>query len=94
MSALPPKADMSPTRIRPCPLWANSGHSAIHLITSSARRRNASGIVNPSAFAVFRLNNEIELGRLLDRKVGRLGPAQNFIGIVAGTPKQSGMFGP
>jgi hypothetical protein len=36
MSALLPKADMCGAKSK-CPLWAKSGHSAIHSITSSAR---------------------------------------------------------
>src|SRR5215467_13997669 len=38
-----------------CPLWANSGHRAIHSITSSARASSVGGTVSPSAWAVLRL---------------------------------------
>jgi hypothetical protein len=38
-----------------CPLCANSGHGAIHSITSSARASNVGGTVRPSALAVLRL---------------------------------------
>ena len=37
MSALPPKADICSAQSR-CPLCANSGHSAIQAVTSSAAR--------------------------------------------------------
>src|SRR5262249_59549562 len=34
------------------------------------------------------VDDQIKLGRLLDRKIGRLCPAQNLIDIVGGTPVQ------
>ena len=34
------------------------------------------------------VDDKIELGRLLDRKVGRLCPAQNLVDIVARSPVQ------
>jgi hypothetical protein len=37
------------------PFRANFGSGRLHSITSSARSRNASGILNPSALAAFRL---------------------------------------
>jgi hypothetical protein len=43
-----------------------------HSITSSARASSNGGTVRPSALAVDRLIYEIELSRLLNRKVGRL----------------------
>ena len=54
MSALPPKADMCSATWR-CPLSANSGHSAIHSITSSARPISVLGTLRPSALAALRL---------------------------------------
>jgi hypothetical protein len=39
----------------PRPLSANSGHTAIHSITSSALASSVGGTVRPSAFAVLRL---------------------------------------
>ena len=41
--------------ISKCPLSANSGHSAIHSIISSARCWSCKGMSRPSAFAAFRL---------------------------------------
>src|SRR5262249_43414493 len=38
-----------------CPLWAKSGHSRHHSISSSARERSEGGMVSPSVFAVLRL---------------------------------------
>ena len=35
------------------------------------------------------VNDEVELGRLLDRDVGSLGPAQNLVDIVTGAPLKS-----
>ena len=35
------------------------------------------------------IDDEIELGRLLDPKVGRLRPAQNLVNVVGGAPKQA-----
>ena len=43
-----------------------------HSITSSARASSVGGTGRPSALAVVRLNDEIKLGRLLDRHVGWL----------------------
>jgi hypothetical protein len=44
-----------------------------HSITSSARASSVAGTSMPSALAVFRLNDEPQLGRLHDRQVGELG---------------------
>jgi hypothetical protein len=35
------------------------------------------------------VNDEVELGRLLDRKIGGLRPAQNLVDQIAGTPLKS-----
>src|SRR6478752_1180440 len=43
------------SRASACPLCANSGHGAVHSITSSARAKSLLGISNLSAFAVLRL---------------------------------------
>ena len=44
-----------------CPLRANSGHSAVHSITSSASCRNELRTESPSALAVFRLKTSSNL---------------------------------
>src|SRR5262249_52587062 len=51
-----------------CPLWAKSGHSAIHSITSSAATNKLGGMVNPSVLAVFKL---ITNSNLADWTTGR-----------------------
>ena len=43
-----------------------------HSITSSARASSVGGTSRPSAFAVLRLIDQLELGRRLHRQVGRL----------------------
>ena len=54
-----------------CLLWANSGHSAIHSITSSASSKNDSGGERPSALAVLRLITSSNLtGDCTDRLPG------------------------
>src|SRR6516165_8803617 len=55
-------------------------------ITSSAVASSLSGTVRPRAFA-NQVNDEVELGRLLDRDISRLGPAQNLVDIVTGASK-------
>lgn len=41
--------------VSPCPPRANTGHRALHSITSSARASSAGGTVRPRALAVLRL---------------------------------------
>jgi len=53
MSALGQKQGVQ--RTSQCPLSANSGHSAIYSMISSARTRSEGGMVKPSALAVVRL---------------------------------------
>src|SRR5215472_8769420 len=55
-----------------CPLWANSGRSALYSITSFARPNNGIGTVMPSVLAVLRLMISYDFRGLLDRKVGGL----------------------
>src|SRR5690349_20955389 len=42
----------------------------------------------PERLGRGQIDDEIELGRLLDRHVSGLRPAQNLVDIVAGAPKQ------
>jgi hypothetical protein len=66
--------------------------NSIYSITSSARDKTASVIVRPSALAVVRfeclssskIDDEIELGGLLDWDIAWIRPTQNLIDIVAG----------
>jgi hypothetical protein len=46
---------------------------AAHSITSSARPSIVDGISNPSALAVFTVDNQFELCRKLDRQIGSFG---------------------
>ena len=56
-------------------------------ITSSARSRNDFRDCQPERFGGGQIDDEIELGRLIDRDIARLRPAQNFVSIVGGTLK-------
>jgi hypothetical protein len=56
--------------------------TARHSITSSARASKVGGISRPSSFAVLRLMISSNLVWGLHRQRGRLGPAQNTVGIV------------
>ena len=84
-----PETEISdPRRLcRGCCARAASGHAiaappieqhmksaALHSMTSSARRRNDSGIVRPIAFAVLQIDDQLEFCRLLDREIGGLAP--------------------
>jgi hypothetical protein len=52
-------------------------------ITSSARARINGGIVRPSAL----VDDEIECGRLLNRKISRLSSLQGAVDIASGAAK-------
>src|SRR5215831_19592204 len=58
-----------------------------HSITSSARNRNDSGIRHAERLSDGQVDDEIELGGLLDRDVTRLRPAQNLVNIISGAPE-------
>ena len=60
----------------------------LHSITSSARARSVRGIVETERLGGGQIDDEIEFGRLLDREVARLRPAQNLVDIVGGAPEQ------
>ena len=57
-------------------------------MTSSAVASSVGGISMPSAFAVLRLIDQFELGRLLDRQIRRLGALQDAIDIGGRAPVQ------
>ena len=57
--------------------------------TVSARSRNDSGIVKPSALAVLRFDDEPERRRLLDRDIGGFGSAQDLVEQLGGALEQS-----
>ena len=57
-----------------CPLSANSGHSVIHSITSSAEISMPGGMVMPSALAVLRLMTSSNLAAWMTGKSATLVP--------------------
>ena len=57
-----------------CLLWANSGHSAIHSITSSARVIKIGGTVRPIALAALRLITNSNLVGCMTGKSEGLAP--------------------
>ena len=48
----------------------------------------------PERLGGLEIDDEIEFGRLLDRDVGGLRPAQNLIDQLGGAPKRSGKLAP
>ena len=50
-------------------------------------------MIKPSALGGLEIDDQIELGRLLDRQVGGLRPAQDLVDIIAGAPEQVGEVG-
>ncbi len=54
---------------------------APYSITSSARSGNPGGMLNPSAFAVFMLTDQLVLGRCLNREIARLLAPQDAIDV-------------
>ena len=72
-----------------CPLCANSGHSAIHSITSSAAKRIPLGMVIPSALAVLRLTTNSNFVGCSIGQFGRFRTFQNSCHVVRdSTPQQ------
>jgi len=67
---------------------AGTGRSASYSITSSARATSVSGTVRPSAFAVLRLMNKLELCRLYQWQVRKVVGTQSLGHSVA---KRSGL---
>jgi hypothetical protein len=62
--------------------------SAPYSITSSTRARNAAENSAPRAFAVFEIDDQIKLGRLLNRHVGWLRTTQDLVHIIAGASEK------
>ena len=63
-------------------------------MTLSALASTFGGIVRPICFRRFQIDDELELRRLLHRKIGGLGAFQDLIDKVAARRKRSGMFAP
>jgi hypothetical protein len=77
---------------RPCGLKIGCS-AAVYWITSSAVASSVSGMVRPSALAVFEVDGKFELGWVDDRKVRRLltlekasGIEANLVVQIAGAP--------
>jgi hypothetical protein len=85
-SALPLISDIllsrTKRRLGPLPQVAD-----LHSITSSARDRNDSGIVSPSASG-REIDHKIEFGRLFDRHVAGLGTSEDLVDKVGSAPEQ------
>ena len=79
-AAVPPSSDMNVT--------------PLHSITSSARASSVGGIVEAKRLGGRQIDDEVELGRLLDRNVGRFRPAQNLVDKLGGAPEQVRKSGP
>jgi hypothetical protein len=66
-------------------------HAITHLpVVGIEVEGNAGGSVGPSAFAVLRLNDQLELRRLLDGEVGGLGASEDPVHEVRGAPVRVG----
>ena len=65
--------------VYPICLFAPCAWHVFHRIIRFARAKISGGIVRPICLAVLRLMTKLELRRLLDRQVGGLGAAQNFV---------------
>ena len=66
----------------------------LYSITSSARSEERLGNCQAERLGGLEIDDQLELGRLLDRQVGRLRPSQNLVDIVGGAPEQVRVFAP
>src|SRR5262249_47579006 len=79
MSALPPIATSIAFSV--CPLWAKSGHSGHsfdHLV-GAAKQRKRYG--KAEGLGGFQIDDQLDLGGLLNWKIGRLLPLDNPAGV-------------
>ena len=68
---------------------ANSGHPAIHSITSSARASSIGGTVRPAPWRSW-IDDQLKIGRLLDREVRGFCSLENFVHVSCGASTQVG----
>src|SRR5438552_9048892 len=86
MSALPPKADIRPRDQDVCFGPTTDSCSAAkrplfdHLVGA---RKQLIGHDKAKGSCSFRIDDQLEFGRLYDRQVGRLGALENFSGVDA-----------
>ena len=59
-----------------------------HSITSSALASSVAGIVEAERLGGLEVDHQFELGRLLDRQVGRLGALENLVNEDGGPPER------
>ena len=64
-----------------CQLWANSGHSAVYSITSSARASSGRRHGEAERLGSLEIDYQLVLGRRLHRQVGGLLALENAIDI-------------
>src|SRR5215472_11585752 len=94
MSALPPKADIGTQswNVRFVPkadITPRSERSLLfdHLVGA---REHRPGNGKTERLGALQVDDKLEFGRLLDRNVGRLRPAQNLVGELSGATVQVG----
>src|SRR6516162_6454562 len=86
MSALPPKADIAKHECHVRFVPKADIRLFDHLI---GEHEEVVWHFDPERPGGFEIDDEFEFGRLLDRDVAGLGPAQNLIDELGGTPKQA-----
>ena len=69
-------------------------HPPLHSITSSARSEQRRWHLEAERLGDREIDDELELGRLLDRQVTRFRAAQNFVDIIGCAANKSGTCGP
>ena len=62
------------------------GHAEGYGLRSGGEQQGRDG--NSKGFGCLEIDHQLELGRLLNRKVGWLGTLQDFIDVASGAPEQ------